>query len=398
MDLRTLLFADMVLQVCCAAGLLLMSRTVPGLRGLRWFGWAYGCATAGLILVIWQAAPGEVWGVLLGRFLVLLGAVLMTQGIAEFAVPAASVLGWGGFLLAFFAAADYAALRRPHHAVTAVVVFACAFAAQLLVGILVLLSHDEPAERVPARATAALLAGVATLSLARAVLADWRGVSANLLANDSARFGGAVLYLVFSVGMAFGFVWMMTARLRNQLEQQARTDALTGVMNRRALDLAGQRELAACARRNSPLAVVAIDLDHFKRLNDAYGHAAGDAALAAAAQMLQRCLRSTDLLARFGGEEFIAVLPDRDGERAQLVAERLRGRLQALQIDYERRQLTLTASFGVAIASPEAALAETWSDLLRRADHALYDAKRGGRNCIRVAAAPAARMAAEQPA
>ncbi len=387
MDIRTLLFADLLLQVCCACGLLLMSRTVPGLRGLRWFGWAYAGATAGLALMIWQA-PAGLWGLLLGRFLVLLGAVLMTQGIAEFAVPAASVLGWGGFLLALFTAADYIALRRPHHAVTVVVVFGCSFAAQLLVGILVLLAHDEPAERLPARATAALLAGVAALSLARAVLAEWRGVGANPLVSDAARFGGAVLYMVFSVGMAFGFVWLMTARLRNQLEQQARTDALTGVMNRRALDLAGQRELAACGRRNSPMAIVAIDLDHFKRVNDVHGHAAGDAALAAAAQLLQRCLRSTDLLARFGGEEFIAVLPDRDGERAQLVAERLRGRMEALHIDYEHRQLTLTASFGVAIASPLPELAETWSDLLRRADRALYEAKRDGRNCIRVAEAP----------
>jgi diguanylate cyclase (GGDEF)-like protein len=239
---------------------------------------------------------------------------------------------------------------------------------------------------------------VAVLSLARATLVDWRGVSPNLLANDTARFGGAVLYMIFSIGMAFGFVWMMTARLRNQLEMQARTDALTGVMNRRALDLAGQRELAACSRRNSPLAVVAIDLDHFKRVNDAYGHAAGDAALAAAAQLLQRCLRSTDLLARFGGEEFIAVLPDRDGERAQLVAERLRGRMESLRIDYDQRQLNLTASFGLAIASPEPELAETWGDLLRRADDALYDAKRAGRNCIRLAAAPAARLATGQSA
>jgi diguanylate cyclase (GGDEF)-like protein len=396
MDIRTLLFADTLLQVCCAMGLLLMSRSVPGLRGLRWFGWAYASATAGLMLVIWPWALIGWWSVLLGRFLVLLGAVLMTQGIAEFAVPAASALGWGGFLLAFFAVADYIALRRPNHATSAVVVFACAFAAQLLVGIMVLLAHHEPAEKTAARTTATLLAGVATLSLARAALADWRGINANLLANDTAQFGGAVLYMVFSIGMAFGFVWMMTARLRNQLEMQARIDALTGVMNRRALDLAGQRELAACARRNSPLAVVAIDLDHFKRVNDVHGHAAGDAALTAAAQLLQRCLRNTDLLARFGGEEFVAVLPDRDAERAQLVAERLRGRMEALRIDYEHRQLALTASFGLAIASAEPQMAETWSDLLRRADGALYEAKRAGRNCIRIAAAPAPRLAASQ--
>ncbi|MGH9393800.1 MAG: GGDEF domain-containing protein, partial [Terriglobales bacterium] len=385
MDIRTLLFADLVVQVCCGAGLLLMSGSVPGLKGLRWFAWAYGAASAGLLLAILQPLlPGHA-AILVGRSLLLLGAVLMTQGIAEFVVPTSSVLGWGAGLLLLFAVADSLSALGGRSNELAVAIFGVAFAAQLLVGILVLLADHEPAERAPSRTIAWLLAGVAALSLSRAAVAPLRGIGPNLLANDAFRFGGLVLYLIFSAGMAFGFVWLMTARLRNQLEQQARTDALTGVLNRRALDAEGQRELAACRRRKAPLTLLAIDLDHFKRLNDSFGHGAGDVALAAAARWLAHDLRSTDLLARFGGEEFIAVLPDRDAERGLLVAERLRARLEALEIEHERHRLRLTASFGVAALSGDD---DAWGQLLRRADHALYEAKRSGRNCIRLAAAP----------
>ncbi|MGH9485774.1 MAG: GGDEF domain-containing protein, partial [Terriglobales bacterium] len=191
-------------------------------------------------------------------------------------------------------------------------------------------------------------------------------------------------FMILDAGTAFGLVWMMTARLRNQLEQQARTDVLTGLLNRRALELNAQRELAASRREHTPLAVLAMDLDHFKSLNDTYGHAAGDYALAAAARLLSQCLRNSDHLARLGGEEFVAILPARDAERAAIVAERLRSRLQQLRVDYDGHALALTVSIGIATAGP----GDNWPGLLQRADVALYEAKRAGRNCIR-AAAPA---------
>lgn len=377
MDLRTLLFADFLVQVCCAIGLLLMSRCVAGLRGLRWFAWAYVAATVGLLLVILQPGATLPISLLLGRLLVLLGAVLLTQGIAEFAVPRSSVLSWGGALMGVFVPFEiFGLLWRPEFAVVAFVV---AFGAQLLVGVLVLMTHQGSGERVASRTVAGMLVAIGILCLLRAVLGPLREANSALLRAHALRFDGAVLYLVFSASMAFGFVWLMTARLRNQLEEQARTDALTGVLNRRALESSAQRELSGCLRRQAPLAVLAVDLDHFKFLNDAYGHAAGDAALAAAAKLLAQCLRSSDLLARFGGEEFIAVLPDRDGVRASLIAERLRSRLEELRVEYEGHSLALTASFGIAVAGSS----DTWPGVLRRADRALYAAKRAGRNCIR---------------
>ncbi|HUX68568.1 MAG TPA: GGDEF domain-containing protein [Terriglobales bacterium] len=384
MDIRTLLLGDLVLQVCCALGLLLMSRGVPGFRGLRWFAWAYAGATAGIVLMLLQGHLPAPWTMAAGRTLLLLAAVLLTQGIAEFVVPASSALGWGLPLLGVYALVDF---LRPHGSpgsVGEVVLFGVAFAAQLLVGILVLASNPHPAERTASRATAGLLAGLATLSLARAAIAPLRRLGPASSSYNALMFGGVVLHMLFSAGMAFGFIWMMTARLRQEWEHQARTDDLTGLPNRRALELAGERELAACRRRGGPLAVLAMDLDHFKQLNDTYGHAAGDRVLAAAARAFAAGLRSSDLVGRLGGEEFAAVLPERDAERALEIAERLRLRLESLRVSFEGQPLRITASLGVAaLADP----GEGWHELLRRADRALYEAKRAGRNCCRSAEA-----------
>lgn len=385
MDIRTLLFADLVLQLCCGVGLLLMSRGVPGLRGLRWFGWAFASASLGIVFLLQYGLP-EPYAVFVGRLLTLGAAVLLTQGVAEFISPRSNSLAFGAALLAIFAAVDSWLLSQPNHQVGAIIAFGVAFAAQLLTAILMLLDHKEAGERAASRSTAALLAGVALLSLTRALIAPLEAAG-GLVLNATLLFSGVVLYMIFSAGLAFGFVWMITARLRNQLELQAQTDALTGVLNRRALEMAADRDISACRRRGTPLALLAIDLDHFKRLNDTYGHAAGDAMLAASSRLLQRSLRSTDLLARFGGEEFIAVLPDRDGNRALEIAERLRSKLEELQVPFEGQMLRVTASFGVASLSDPG---DSWADMQRRADRALYAAKQGGRNCIRVAAAASA--------
>src|SRR5665213_2366828 len=118
MDLRTLMFAAVVLQICCAAGLLLMSGSVPGLKGLRWFSWAYASATAGLLLVIFNPSwPSPDGAVFLGRALVLNGAILLTQGVAEFVVPDSSTLGWGGLFLGLFAAAELYCMRASNQVV-----------------------------------------------------------------------------------------------------------------------------------------------------------------------------------------------------------------------------------------------------------------------------------------
>ena len=171
-------------------------------------------------------------------------------------------------------------------------------------------------------------------------------------------------------------------QLEKRLRELAMTDALTGAANRRAFMAAADREYARARRYRLPLAVVAIDIDHFKRINDTFGHAAGDVALQAVAAACNEQIRASDYFGRLGGEEFAILLPETDCEPALALAERLRVSIAAMHVTADDAVMTMTSSFGVATLGPADADA---SNLLQRADEALYAAKRGGRNRVALA-------------
>lgn len=181
--------------------------------------------------------------------------------------------------------------------------------------------------------------------------------------------------------------------LNKQLEHQATTDALTGLPNRRLMEMSLQRDLAKCAREGEPFALVMLDVDHFKRFNDTYGHELGDRVLRRVGDALNGAARRSDLAARFGGEEFCVLLPNTDVPGAELVAERLRTAIERTFLVHEGERLQVTASFGIAVRAGTAQ--EGASALIQRADAALYAAKRGGRN--RVALAPDPTLASVAP-
>ncbi|MCK5875860.1 MAG: GGDEF domain-containing protein [Alcanivoracaceae bacterium] len=165
---------------------------------------------------------------------------------------------------------------------------------------------------------------------------------------------------------------------RHAAEYLARIDPLTGLLNRRALAEQGERLRAAAQRHRRPLALVIFDLDHFKFINDLHGHAVGDQVLKETANLLQMLCRRDDLAARWGGEEFIVVLPDADIMAARNLAERLREQLQQRKLWAGDVQIELRASFGVAVLRDQ----ESIDALIAEADVLLYRAKQSGRNRI----------------
>jgi two-component system cell cycle response regulator len=173
-------------------------------------------------------------------------------------------------------------------------------------------------------------------------------------------------------------------RLRSNYEQSlslALTDSLTGVFNRRYVNAHLPRLLDRAADSNKPVSVLMFDIDHFKRVNDTYGHDIGDEVLREVAVRASRNLRNFDLVARLGGEEFVVIMPDTDGESAMMVADRLRTRIgdTPFVISAPVGQITVTVSVGVAIGGR---IGDTVDHLLKRADEALYEAKRTGRNRV----------------
>ncbi len=164
------------------------------------------------------------------------------------------------------------------------------------------------------------------------------------------------------------------------LRQLAVTDPLTQLANRRSLMETLGREFERAKRLQSSLAVIMVDIDHFKRVNDTFGHQDGDRVLISVGQLLARQLRPYDMAARYGGEEFALILPDANGRSAGQVAERLRSLISELTFGGTLSRLKVTASFGIA-ALPSSRI-HSLDDLIREADEALYRAKREGRNRV----------------
>ncbi len=174
-------------------------------------------------------------------------------------------------------------------------------------------------------------------------------------------------------------VGLQLVRLIEQTTKLAMTDALTGISNRRCGVDNLERALSASSRHGTPLCIAMVDVDHFKSVNDRFGHDGGDVVLKAVASILSRSIRRSDTVARWGGEEFLLLFPQTARQGTLLVCERLRQVIAGRSLDTATgAKLTVTASIGVAVAAES----DTAESLLRRADDALYQAKNSGRNRV----------------
>ena len=229
--------------------------------------------------------------------------------------------------------------------------------------------------------THSLLGAVLALG---APLGWWVLRSAFAVSGDRALF----IYLLLGTALAFASFGAILGRLSDVLANQngelarlVRTDALTEVANVRAFRERLELERVRSLRSGEPLAMAMVDLDHFKRVNDAHGHAAGDAVLAHTAQVIARSIREIDLVARVGGEEFAILFPGSTVSDAAQIAERVRAALEREPVVVAGASLGVTASFGVA------GLEGDGEALMRAADAALYLAKEQGRNRVALAGA-----------
>ncbi len=171
----------------------------------------------------------------------------------------------------------------------------------------------------------------------------------------------------------------MVTELERELADQACTDPLTKALNRRAMEDAAERETARSSRHNHPLCMMVIDIDNFKQLNDTRGHLAGDRALQALVCCAKTTLRTQDIFARTGGEEFAVLLPDTPISAGIATAQRVRQAIESLQVPFDSGPIQLTVSAGVAQFDPDS---DGWEGLMRRADAAMYEAKKHGRNSV----------------
>jgi diguanylate cyclase (GGDEF)-like protein len=204
-------------------------------------------------------------------------------------------------------------------------------------------------------------------------------VALEMAANSALNVGSAFVYVILALAFHATLMALVVSRLLLELRHRARHDALTGLLNRRAMEEALHAQIQRSRRTGETFSVLMLDLDHFKSINDRFGHAAGDRALKHASVLLKAGMREVDAMARFGGEEFLALMPGATLDAARPVAERLRGGLDASPLIVGDKSVPVSVSIGIA---QWAGAAEDASRVLVRADAALYQAKTQGRNRV----------------
>lgn len=254
-------------------------------------------------------------------------------------------------------------------------------ALEVLVTIAILWRGNERSTRSPRLLMGSFLVIFAIIEFARVGIAFLLHADPDVFLNHRVEVASAVAYIVDTSLLPLAFIWMMNARLESDLLQQSIMDSLTRVLNRRGLEQALDRELARYKRYGYDLTVAMIDLDHFKQLNDTYGHAAGDAVLIGIANLLRGRVRETDVLARFGGEEFVLLLPHTGADESGPVLEHLCRAVSEHPFALRTGTIRASASFGATATRGRHPIQS--EELLREADLALYRAKQNGRNQVR---------------
>ncbi|HEY5382494.1 MAG TPA: GGDEF domain-containing protein [Acidobacteriaceae bacterium] len=388
MAIQIILILGAGVLACGSLGLLIVRFSNPLLRGLGWLGASFAAGAAGSALLACHGHLSDLVTIALADVLVLASFVLLNVAVLELSEKASLIPSFGIALLVLQASADLAMIYTPSNLGPGRI-------RVLIAGLLIaavctqvawdLLRMTRRTIRSAAWFTATLLILFMFYNVVRS-LAVGLGILREpliLYREEAITFG---LFIAVALGIAFGFFWMTTSMLTTGLEQMASTDPLTRIYNRRVFQMWCEKELIRGQRTGTPFSVLMVDLDHFKQINDCFGHQAGDLALCAVVEKMQDSVRGIDVLGRWGGEEFAVLLPGAAADAALLVAQRVRRNIERILLpgtgirNGERVQMiSVTASVGIATYR---GVDDTVHTMMERADMALYQAKAAGRNCV----------------
>lgn len=386
METRIILVVGSILLCCGCLGLLTVRLSNPFLKGLGWLGGTFAAGAIGATIFAARANVSADAFVLLADTLILLAYVLLHVSFLELTESASLLPRLGLYLLAAQAAA-YPVFRYLHDIrQMSVVTLGVLVAIQAFQSALFLKKTVKDGMEAPIWFSVILLAGFAAFNLFRSVVVLVLGTPSDPHLPNPLEAISAVVFLGVGLGLGFGVFWMTSAQIRIALEGLANTDPLTGIYNRRIFTSLCEKELSRSSRTGEPFSLIVFDLDHFKKINDRYGHATGDAVLCAVVEKLRNSVRNIDTVGRWGGEEFVGLLPGADSHVALLVAQRLRRNVEALTIEnLQAKHILVGDEIGITISIGVATYrgpGDSIDDLIHRCDTAMYQAKAEGRNRI----------------
>ena len=380
MDASTILILGAIILGLGSFCLLVVRLTNNKLNGLGWLGAAFASGGVGAVLYLLGALP-RLLTVVCGDVCVLASIYLLHVAVLELLEGRKRFPRTGLVLLCVMAVVDVLNITR--HTTGRVRIFTISILAaiQATHTAVVLWKAARQKIRNPALFLSGLLLFFAVFNAVRAA-GTISGLVHEMRLDAVVQIAAFALYIATAIGIAFGFFWLTTMNFSLQLEDAAGTDPLTRLYNRRTFLKACEKEMEYSKRANRTFAILMLDLDHFKQINDRYGHPVGDMALLATVRCMQDSVRGIDTIGRWGGEEFAVLLPNCNREQAFTQAEKIRLNIENLALVLPKRlspgvpTLKLTASLGVAICQPT----DTIHSLISRADQAMYMAKDAGRN------------------
>jgi diguanylate cyclase (GGDEF)-like protein len=357
-------------------GCIAIARSRHAGRSLWWLIGGLLSAFAGLLFFAGQSLISPFFSIILANEAILISYALLHQGIASvlgsprryIVLSILLVIGlFSSFLYYTYALPDIRAR---------ILLRTAAITIQVTASVLVLFRHKDPDLQYPIRVVGGVLAAFSLLQVSRLIATVIWLPLPDRLHPDSVQAFYNVFDYILGLGSCFAVVWLTLCAQRLDLQIMATTDGLSGLMNRRTFDEVLERELRRSERGQAPVALLLIDLDHFKAINDEHGHQMGDEVIRRVSQLLWINTRPMDAVARYGGEEFAMILTGMQLDQAESIAERLRTQIEAMAGLPE--SIRVTASIGIAARDA----GDTVTSLLKRSDDALYLSKRAGRNRV----------------
>jgi diguanylate cyclase (GGDEF)-like protein len=387
-DNRTLFVCQCLMAAVISFVLFGMGRVYPHLRGVNAISLGF---MAGIPATILLAARGSVpyfVTIVVANSFALLGYTLLYRGVLQFCQARGVMpLVYAGDTVSLFILYYFSQV----HDIIAPRIITMALLLAMVRTLMAIELFRHAAGRRRVLFFAFSLCFFALASYSRAITTILHGTPPDLMQRDSVQTLSIFFNLVFFCINGIFYLAMFSGEITQRIVEQAQLDYLTGALSRRAIEEALAIEIARTRRSQHPIAVLILDIDHFKAVNDQHGHPAGDEAIRLVARSITSALRVYDKLGRFGGDEFLLLLPETSAADALLTANRIRESL-ATVLSALKTAPSVTLSIGITHCDQE----EDPADVLARADQALYEAKRAGRDCARVQL-PYQNASAEQP-
>ena len=384
LEVRTLIFAVVAANVICflAITMLYFSR-VPVKGPLSW-GIAKLSTILGLVLLFLRGYTTDFFSIVVANGFLILGAIFEWHGFRQFLGITrygitTKALMWVSVPLIMMAQYWYSDLDPTLWLRRVFISFLLSLFSLLVVRDLLKSTQKTSAFKLAIMVYLSHSA-IMTFNLITSVIE--RPAIEQLFLASSMHNSFLFLYSMLSAILGtFTMILIISQELQKRLEKQATLDPLTEVYNRLALDMFGEHAFAHMKRSKEPLAALMIDLDHFKKINDQRGHAIGDQLLSHFAQLVKEVIRSEDLLFRYGGEEFVVLVPVASRDGCISLAERIRLACQSSPLITDKEYAYFSVSIGLALAGPQD---KGVYDSINRADEAMYEAKNAGRNKVAV--------------